>query len=1086
MQVWGNEGAFAALKSDGSVLAWGDPGQGGGGANGDERLPAGLKNVISIATTQYAFCALMADGSILGWGDQDHGGSYLPKGVSGVRRIFTTQYSFCVLTFDEKIFAWGSESSGGKLPGGTMKGVKTVGSSWASFCALKDPRGSVICWGDPYYGGSAPQGLENVIELYAGGTFFVALHADGSTRSWGTGHGSTMAANNNPIKFVVTSSTNFAAFRADGSIEFGYQSYWMYNKPSAGQYFTQIYANRYNFVGVSQDGRLTGFGRQYDAGQVPSNLPSPARVVFGTTWYYADSWAVEQFPCPPGSYGTGYPHCTKCPTLSGQQTPNKLSLGIHSHVGICIICPSGKFSVDGMTCTQTCPVPGMTYVPPTYFSEIKGCRKCVRDGYQFDPITQKCTICGYGKYGTADGVCSDCPMGKYSDKLGVLACSTCDRGMLTSGPGSYSCFANCPAGEFGVLRVCLQCPKDSYAPSSGHGECQHCPPGYGTNSTKGNSACMNKDLYERCPPGFERNLNSRLCDQCQAGTFSAGNKAKCDECPPGKYISGAGSTTCMDCVSGKYSNKEGAQSEDACVECPATTYGDRTGSSSCTMCPPGSACPSSSMTCPDQCPPGSYASKKGATACEGCSAGRYQTGGGEAFCLSCPAGKFSKMNGSASLKDCLDCGVGTYSSAEGAQNCVSCPRSQYNDATGQTACLDCTGTDISNEDGTECEADPNIRAQSAPSLVEELYLKGGALYGSGAIMAGFMVLILVIQFQKEMVNKAKMSRNSLAEGKLATLSPFKVLFKSGIAGYGFGSEFFLILGLLVDSPPYGFAMMAFRCLHPICAGIHGAMLFYPNSRFVKYLDSKNIFSDARDLHKSFDDKFSGMYFPHLVAIMTLSFFDCSVLQFLPWNDSQLYNESHGFPSMSVLKFVLGVNTLQSTATVICQVTYLFTNNNIGPTTSTQAKALFMSNIAFSITGSVVGLLYFCMKGKLLARIHRANELKKKSVLQRRSLEAMEELDMGTFYGNVGADIDAQDEPSMHDNPLHVTGGGMTQQRDQNIQQLRDQNLALQEQNEQLEQELRRSNTEDSGADETSLSRDEEVAQREGEGAELSL
>ena len=112
--------------------------------------------------------------------------------------------------------------------------------------------------------------------------------------------------------------------------------------------------------------------------------------------------------------------------------------------------------------------------------------------------------------------------------------------------------------------------------------------------------------------------------------------------------------------------------------------------------------------------------------------------------------------------------------------------------------------------------------------------------------------------------------------------------------------------------------------------------------------------------------------------MTLSFFDCSVLQFLPWNDSQLYNESHGFPSMSVLKFVLGVNTLQSTATVICQVTYLFTNNNIGPTTSTQAKGLFFSNIAFSITGSVVGLLYFCMKGRLLARITRANELKKKS------------------------------------------------------------------------------------------------------------
>ena len=464
------------------------------------------------------------------------------------------------------------------------------------------------------------------------------------------------------------------------------------------------------------------------------------------------------------------------------------------------------------------------------------------------------------------------------------------------------------------------------------------------------------------------------------------------------------------------------------------------------------------------------------------------------------------MNGSTSLEDCLDCGVGTYSSAEGAQNCFPCPKSQYNDATGQTACLDCTGTDLSNEDGTECRSDPNIRALSVPSLVEELYLKGGALYGSAAIMGGFMMVILMIQLQKGMVNKMNNSPQvSLAEGKLATLTPFKVLLKSGFAGFGFGSELFLILGLLVDAPPFGIAMMVFRCLHPICAGIHGAMLFYPNSRLVKYLDSENIFFDARDLHKSFDDKFSTLYFPHVVAIMALSFCDCSVLQFLPWQDSPFYNESHGFPTMSVLKYTLGVDTLQSTATVICQVTYLVTNNNIGPTSSLQAKALFYCNIAFGITSSVVGLLYFCMKGKLLARIQRANELKKRSVEHRRSLEMMEKQDMGAFYGNAGADREEEAQGELwNDNPMHVTGGGtgasMTQQQDQNVQQLRDQNLALQKQNEQLEQELRRLNTGDCGAEMAPLarigkdadkttsvvSRDDEVAEREGESAVLSL
>ncbi|MBA4467324.1 hypothetical protein FHK98_19055, partial [Cylindrospermopsis raciborskii CS-506_A] len=77
-----NYGAFAALKSDGSVVTWGNYIYGGDSSSVSSRLTSGVTQIFStgyagvtqIFSTGYAFAALKSDGSVVTWGDSSYGG----------------------------------------------------------------------------------------------------------------------------------------------------------------------------------------------------------------------------------------------------------------------------------------------------------------------------------------------------------------------------------------------------------------------------------------------------------------------------------------------------------------------------------------------------------------------------------------------------------------------------------------------------------------------------------------------------------------------------------------------------------------------------------------------------------------------------------------------------------------------------------------------------------------------------------------------------------------------------------------------------------------------------------------------------
>ena len=70
-----NDYAFAALKEDGSVVAWGEPIYGGGDSSAvASSLSSGVSSIVS---NYSAFAALKEDGSVVTWGGTRIGGDQL-------------------------------------------------------------------------------------------------------------------------------------------------------------------------------------------------------------------------------------------------------------------------------------------------------------------------------------------------------------------------------------------------------------------------------------------------------------------------------------------------------------------------------------------------------------------------------------------------------------------------------------------------------------------------------------------------------------------------------------------------------------------------------------------------------------------------------------------------------------------------------------------------------------------------------------------------------------------------------------------------------------------------------------------------
>jgi alpha-tubulin suppressor-like RCC1 family protein len=223
-----------ALKVDGRVLAWGHnrSGELGDGSTADHPTPeliGALRNIKSLAAGDGFSLALKADGTVLAWGNNKSGqlgdgnapaDHATPAPVhdlgsgSGVVAIAAGGSHGLVLKRDGTVLAWGNGTSGqlgegtnGKASAptrvtglGSGSGVRAIAAGGSFSLALKAD-GTVLAWGNNKSGqlgdGSAPidhntptpvSGLgarSGVRAIAAGGSFSLALKADGTVLAWG-------------------------------------------------------------------------------------------------------------------------------------------------------------------------------------------------------------------------------------------------------------------------------------------------------------------------------------------------------------------------------------------------------------------------------------------------------------------------------------------------------------------------------------------------------------------------------------------------------------------------------------------------------------------------------------------------------------------------------------------------------------------------------------------------------------------------------------------------------------------------------------------------------------------------------------
>jgi len=336
-----NNHAFAAITSTGSVASWGSASSGGNSSVATWDSISGTysyssatgsltSNVTAIYSNPFAFAALKTNGSVVTWGDTENGGnstivnslnSVVTEGPSvfgslssNVTRIYSTGGAFAALKTNGSVVTWGKISNGGNstpvlintingydtqeegqsVAGLLSSNVTSIYSNWGAFAALKN-NGSVVTWGNIGWGGNpsavnyyytgntttvaetksvASNLTSNVTTLFSNAYAFAALKNDGSVIAWGdreSGGNTTVttALNVNGnwsvaevasvegrlasnVSFIYSSAYAFAALKKDGSVVT-----WG-SLHAGGNSSAVTFSNRFNENGLRNDSLVEG------------------------------------------------------------------------------------------------------------------------------------------------------------------------------------------------------------------------------------------------------------------------------------------------------------------------------------------------------------------------------------------------------------------------------------------------------------------------------------------------------------------------------------------------------------------------------------------------------------------------------------------------------------------------------------------------------------------------------------------------------------------------------------------------------------------------------------------------------------
>ncbi|XP_064629316.1 zonadhesin-like [Lineus longissimus] len=434
----------------------------------------------------------------------------------------------------------------------------------------------------------------------------------------------------------------------------------------------------------------------------------------------------EWIPCPAGTYnpynGSADPEfCLECP--EGYFCPIR---GMIDYKNDTFLCPAGFYCPNGTASAYQHPCPAGTYNTSEGLTNEDDCEDCLEGHYCLEGTSDegiKCPPGFYCKEGQPSGFVHSCPLGTWSDRVGLVNDSQCE--VCPSGHFCPWGFPNqpsvkpipCVPGTFNPFEAmghplsCLQCTAGWACPEVGLDEVTEpcieghfCPPG------------TIVPWQYKCPPGaYTESTNatsSEDCDPCPPGTYCSWgtglNYNGPQPCATGHYCpEGSPSPNRFPCPAGTYTRKSNLWKAEQCTICDERFFCEGGGGAPSGPCPPGYYCPPGTKLAYEfPCPNGTYNdefSMKNDSDCKICKIGQFCEVG-VVKPAPCPAGTYMPFgvapNGSligpgqsgkreSSCFDCLGghwCAEGTYDptpcgyrfySPIGQKTCFPCPPGYY-------------------------------------------------------------------------------------------------------------------------------------------------------------------------------------------------------------------------------------------------------------------------------------------------------------------------------------------------------------------------------------------------------------------------
>ena len=266
----GGYGYTLALKSDGTVVGWGQP------SSELKNIPLGLNNVVKLATNNNHALALRSDGSVVAWGDNSFGETSVPNDLSGLTEVATGGHHNLVVKSDGTVTAWGWNIFGQtNVPSG-LTGVVSVAAGYDFSLALKTD-GTVVAWGNNTLGQtSVPTGLNGVIAIAVGEAHCLALKSNGTVVAWGYNSNgeSNVPAGLNGVIMIAAEGYHNLALKSDGTVvAWGWNPQGILNSPP-GLNGVLAVACGYDYnLALKSDGTVVAWGNNsYGQTNVPSDL----------------------------------------------------------------------------------------------------------------------------------------------------------------------------------------------------------------------------------------------------------------------------------------------------------------------------------------------------------------------------------------------------------------------------------------------------------------------------------------------------------------------------------------------------------------------------------------------------------------------------------------------------------------------------------------------------------------------------------------------------------------------------------------------------------------------------------------------